>query len=462
MGSEDSLRADARGAPSLVIARNPSAGTRLPYLLYVPVAGEEPLLLATSDVWPQTSDLFCYELKPQEWPEEPEVLDSAPIQACWRLGKAVHLVLKRRSRRRSMFIWTQSRGAKPRTLVFWRTRKTMQAARPGIRVPAARGLERRAVSIAVDCHERYAWKFPRQHANTERRALPAGDYGIFFGDRLVAAVERKSMTDLLTTMSSGALRLQLAELSRLPRAILVVEGRPRDLLQAEKEAGVSRGWILNLMAALQVEYPNVQWLFAETRRMAQDMAYRWLSAAVVVLRQTFSVPVPEGSEAHNDGGGEATLAGSPSRHPSGASGAAQTGGGGAASTASAVAEGRARWGAGGQHPVQLDAAYYKSPRGLADGPGNTTLRGSLAGQAVAGEAVTDRAGRQREALALASQGRVWTARNYQEYFQVSFVTAYRDLGELVQKGSLALGGPGRPRRLIYPKAESTGDPEDGA
>ena len=39
-----------------------------------------------------------------------------------------------------------------------------------------------------------------------RRALPCGDYGLAFGGRLVASVERKSLADLAMSLTSGRLR----------------------------------------------------------------------------------------------------------------------------------------------------------------------------------------------------------------------------------------------------------------
>jgi len=159
----------------------------------------------------------------------------------------------------------------------------MRAARPGIRVPQARGLER-AIRVAIDRRERYPWRFSTYGALTERRELPVGDYGVFHEDRLVAAVERKTVPDLAGSLSSGKLALALAELSRLPHAMLIVEGRLSDLLKVtehlEPADRVRPGWLLNLVAALQVEYPRVAWCFAETRLLAQDLAYRWLAAAL--------------------------------------------------------------------------------------------------------------------------------------------------------------------------------------
>ncbi|HHY99428.1 MAG TPA: hypothetical protein GX509_11900 [Firmicutes bacterium] len=391
-------------APMFIIARNPKPNARLPYLACLPVAGEAPLVLATSDTWPTGRDLFCYQL--ESWPEKLEVLEAVPVQSCRRAGKAVHLVLKRRQRRRSMFIWTESKG---RTLIFWRTQQTMQAARPGIRVPTARGLERRTVSIAIDHRERYPWKFPHQHAYTERRELPTGDYGIFFGNRLIAAVERKTVADLAGALSSGTLRMQLVELSSLPRGCLVIEGRLSDLVKAEKKGGVSTGWLLNLVAALQAEYPNVQWIFAETRGMAQDMAYRWLSAAAVVLRGQIETQ-KETQEGLDPDSWRQT------------------------------------------DPEETAHASY-SPSGIVPTTSQTSIVAEdlVEGNAAAPVYVKDRLGRHREALLLAQQGCIWTISSYQEHFQVSAATAYNDIKDLIEQGHLTSTGSKHPKQYVYRK-----------
>ena len=431
------------------MARNPKPDTRLPYLLYLPVAGEEPLVLATSDVWPHGRDLFCLQLGAESWPAQLEVLDTAPVQSCWRAGKAVHLVLKRRQRRRSMFIWTESRG---RTLVFWRTQQTMQAARPGIRVPTARGLERRTLSVAVDYRERYPWKFPRQHASTERRELPVGDYGVFFGNRLVAAVERKSIGDLMSAISSGTLRMQLAELSRLPRGILVVEGRLSALVKAEREVGISPGWLLNVVAALQAEYPAVQWLFAETRSIAQDIAYRWLSAAVVVLRERFQVEGCFGEEGLPQPPSTSSSQ-SPATSPSPASSLYEV-----YRTTPAVRSSTAGTGAEAATAVFDGRAPMDGWAGWKPGPwAGASSAGATAGDATA-IYVRDRLGRRREAASMASQGRVWTVRDYCQHFQVSTATAYNDLEAMVRDGVLVCAGSRRPKCYIYPSREPAKGP----
>jgi hypothetical protein len=276
----------APGVRQFVVGRNPDPDSRLPYLLRLPVEGQDDVVLATAVRWPGPKDAFCYELG--VWPPEAEVLEQVPVESCRRLGAAVHLVLRRSRQRRSLFVWTAHRRT-GRRLIFWRTAATMGRARPGIRIPQARGLER-ALDITVDRRERYAWSFRRYAVTLERRELPVGDYGVLADGRLVAAVERKSVADLARSATAGTLATLLADLERIPYAALVVEGRLSDLIKEGHQAGVRPGWLLNVVAALQVAHPRVAWLFAETRDLAQDWAYRWLAACVHAARGGAGAP----------------------------------------------------------------------------------------------------------------------------------------------------------------------------
>ena len=56
------------------------------------------------------------------------------------------------------------------------------------------------MEIVADSHERYPYRFTGQQVTVVRRALPCGDYGLAFGGRLVASVERKSVADLATSL----------------------------------------------------------------------------------------------------------------------------------------------------------------------------------------------------------------------------------------------------------------------
>ena len=255
------------------IGRSPTAGTRLPYVLRLPVAGEGRVFLAARETWPRSGDVFCYQLR--AWPDGAEVIEEIPVEACWRVGAAIHLVLRRRQNRRSLFVWTKKAG---RTLVFWRSSASMSRARPGLRVPLAHST-RAPLRIAVDTGERYGWRFSGRGVMVERRKLPAGDYALLREDAVVAVVERKTPRDLATSAISGQLALALADLTTAPRSALVIEGRLSDALKAASTGNVRTGWLADVLAALQVSHPRVAWMFAETRQLAEDWAYRWLAAS---------------------------------------------------------------------------------------------------------------------------------------------------------------------------------------
>jgi hypothetical protein len=253
------------------IGRRSAASSRFPYVLRLLVSGEGRIFLAVRETWPRGTDVFCHQLP--SWPDDADVIDEVPIEACWRVGAAVHLVLRRARQRRSLFVWTR-KGE--RTLVFWRSEASMRRARPGIRVPLARDFGER-ITIVVDSGERYPWRFSGRGAVLERRRLPVGDYALAVGDELNAAVERKTPQDLASAAIGGQLGLTLAELGQTRHGAIVIEGRLSDVI---KEAGLVRpGWLMNVIAALQVEHPRVAWMFAETRQLAEEWAYRWLAAA---------------------------------------------------------------------------------------------------------------------------------------------------------------------------------------
>jgi hypothetical protein len=123
---------------------------------------------------------------------------------------------ERGSQARSQFVFTQVRG---RSAIFWQTQKTAKSANPGARVPRGRAL-RDPLAVLVDTRERYPYRFSALPAERHREALPAGDYGVrdANGD-LLAAVERKALENLASSLSDGSLAFQLGRRPscRLPR-----------------------------------------------------------------------------------------------------------------------------------------------------------------------------------------------------------------------------------------------------
>jgi hypothetical protein len=255
----------------MVIARNPDPESRLPYLLRLPIAGG--MVFRTAGTWPRTNALYCYPVDVGEWPEHPQIVERVRTRSCVRRGAAIDLVLDRARENRSQIVFTTARG---RDAVFWQTARVRKKARPNVTTPTARAAGIAELEILVDSHEQYPYKFARQQASTVRRALRAGDYGVTAAGRLVASVERKSLADLVATLTSGRLGFALADLAALPRAALVVEDRYSQVFRLEQ---VRPAVVADGLAEAQTRWPSVPIVFCETRQLAEEWTYRFLAAA---------------------------------------------------------------------------------------------------------------------------------------------------------------------------------------
>lgn len=261
----------ARMSTMFVVARNPDPASTLPYLLRLPIEGG--LVLKAREPWPRGSRVYCHPA--EEWPLPVDLVEQVPVRICRRRGSAIDLVLDRARNNRAQFVFTQIRE---RPAIFWQTQKVAKAARPGVRVPARRGGDLEGFTIEVDTRERYPYRFAPKNVGTARRALPAGDYAVRDGtDALVAAVERKTSENLASTLSDGSLVFQMAELASFPAAAVVVEGRYSELFKVPK---AQPGWLPEVLARVQVRYPNVPIVFAESRKLAEEWTFRFLAAAL--------------------------------------------------------------------------------------------------------------------------------------------------------------------------------------
>jgi ERCC4-type nuclease len=263
------LRQDA--LVELVIARNPDPDSSLPYLLLLPLG--DGLVFRTKGTWPRTSALYCHPVTLDEWPAEPDVVERVPLRACARRGAAIDVVADRAREHRSQVVFTVARG---REMVFWQSPRTRKQARPNVRLPTARAAGIVELDVVVDAHERYAYSFPGQQVRTTKRALACGDYAVELDGKVVAAVERKSLTDLVSSLTSGRLRFALTELATLGRAAVVVEDRYPAIFKQEwaQPATVADG-----LAELQVRWPTIPIVFCDNRKTAEEWTYRWLAAA---------------------------------------------------------------------------------------------------------------------------------------------------------------------------------------
>lgn len=259
-----------------VVARNPDPVSTLPYLLRIPVAGP-PLLLKARDVWPRTAKVFCHPL--DTWPDDADVVEEVAVRSCERRGRAVDLVLDRGREHRSQFVFVTLRSG--REAVFWQTAKTAAASRPGVRIPSRRAFGLDDLEIVVDSRERYGYRFATRQVTVRRAALRAGDYAVELDGAVVAAVERKSVADLVRRLVDGQLAFAMADLATLPHAAVVVDGRYADALKTEH---VQPGFVADLLARVAVRYPSVPVTFAGSRTLAEEWTYRFLAAAYAEAR----------------------------------------------------------------------------------------------------------------------------------------------------------------------------------
>jgi hypothetical protein len=254
------------------VATNPDPGSTLPFLIRLPLATGE-LVLKARDSWPRTAKVYCH--RAESWPQDPEIVEQVPIRSCQRRGVAIDLVLDRARENRSQLVFTRIQGG--REGIFWQTARTTRQARPGIRVPRRLASGLTELTILIDTRERYPYKFTQQQAATARQALPAGDYAVAHDDEIVAAVERKSLADLVHRLIDGQLAYALADMATIPRAAVVVEDRYSNLFKLEH---TQPGFVTEMLAALTVRYPTVPIHFAETRPLAEEWTYRFLGAAL--------------------------------------------------------------------------------------------------------------------------------------------------------------------------------------
>ncbi len=258
-----------------MIARNTEPGSTLPYLLRIPLG--DGIILKAKDTWPRTGKVYCHRV--DGWPADAEIIERVQVRSCVRRGAAIDLVLDRGRENRSQIVVTNARG---RQMIFWQTARTSKQARPAVTLPGARASGVADLEIAVDIRERYPFTFADRQATTRRAPLSAGDYGLIVDGLLQATVERKSMTDLVSSLTTGRLKFQLTELSAIPRAAVVVEERYSQVFKLDH---VRPSVVADAIAECQIRFPTVPIVFCETRKLAQEWTYRFLAAARVGLSE---------------------------------------------------------------------------------------------------------------------------------------------------------------------------------
>jgi hypothetical protein len=161
-------------------------------------------------------------------------------------------------------------------VVFWQSPRTIKQSRPGVRRPTTRAAGIPELEVLVDIREQYPYRFADQRVTVTRRPLPAGDYAVMVGGRLVATVERKSIPDLVSSTTGARLKYARADLAALPHAAVVVEDRYAAIFKQDR---VRPTVVADALAELQVTWPAIPIVFADTRPLAEEWTYRFLAAA---------------------------------------------------------------------------------------------------------------------------------------------------------------------------------------
>lgn len=130
------------------------------------------------------------------------------------------------------------------------------------------------VGIAADAKQGHAPIAVRTVVGT----LKSGDYSIQgFEDRI--AVERKSLADLFSTLTSGRARFEreMERLAEMDFAAVVVEASWGDIARGPEHATkVSPRSIAASIIAFQQRFPSVHWVMAGSRTYAAVLTYRTL------------------------------------------------------------------------------------------------------------------------------------------------------------------------------------------
>lgn len=177
--------------------------------------------------------------------------------------------------------------------------------------------------VVIDTREQLPWQFDGLYTDMSARGgrrplvvekavatLRQGDYSIRGFENQVA-IERKSLPDLFGTLGRGRDRFarELERLAALDRAAVVIESgldgitpRPCEVCDGKglapggewelsrcvacsgtgKRPAVERSrlhpkTIIRSYLAWSIEYPTISWHWAEGRRLAEVLAFRWLA-----------------------------------------------------------------------------------------------------------------------------------------------------------------------------------------
>ena len=254
---------------------------RFPYRLQILRGGRPCLTLHTQDKWPTAGrHIFCLrEDEPPALDEVLEELERVDIITFNERGRRISIVLDRKRYKRCDFLFLKKsykdRPEESYEQIFWLTQRSIEQHRPSFKLVSRQ--TNTEMIVRIHSNEKYPWRFPS--AITKRGAIPAGDYAIMDGDKILAVVERKTLDNLLADFGvMPVLHQRLAELGAQDNHALIVEAPYTDFLNPKKVHHYNPSFCAKAIAELYALHPHLRIVFCANRKVANEWTRHFFTA----------------------------------------------------------------------------------------------------------------------------------------------------------------------------------------
>jgi len=252
---------------------------KFPYKIYLEEKPNEFLILKVQARWPGPGKkIFCIS---EGYLHQEKIEDTEPVEECniilfKRFGKKLNLILDRKTKRRCWFIFLKkeykTRPGDYYEQIFWITQSAMKMRGAGAYIP--QGGKKEQMEIIIDQRERYPYKFA--NALTKRENLPVGDYALIKDKKIIAVAEKKTMDNFLHEIRGyDIFKSSLEELKQYKYKAVIFDSPYSDFINPKKNLFYRPSYIADILADLYVNFPEIQFMFFENRKLANEWLYRW-------------------------------------------------------------------------------------------------------------------------------------------------------------------------------------------
>lgn len=252
---------------------------KFPYKICVEEKPNEFLILKVQARWPGPGKkIFCIS---EGYLHQEKIKDTEPVEECniilfKRFGKKLNLILDRKTKRRCWFIFLKkeykTRPGDYYEQIFWITQSAMKMRGVGAYIP--QGGKKEQIEIIIDQRERYPYKFT--NALTKRENLPVGDYALIKDKKIIAVAEKKTMDNFLHEIRGyDIFKSSLEELKQYKYKAVIFDSPYSDFINPKKNPFYRPSYIADLLADLYVYFPEIQFIFFENRKLANEWLHRW-------------------------------------------------------------------------------------------------------------------------------------------------------------------------------------------